>query len=86
MINPVAVLQTTANISCIAMEVNEGRHAASLLFGMTDEVRMEGNFVASLYVNDFKGQCVDFRWRDACPVRSNVGVEEKIVLDGVKHA
>lgn len=86
MINSVAVLKTSADVAGIAMEVHEGRHAASFLLGMTDEVRVEGNFVAGFYVNDLKRQRVDFGRGNARPMWTDVGVEEKIVLNRVEDA
>jgi hypothetical protein len=60
-VDAVAVLETTADVARIAVEVDEGGHGAALLVWMTDEIRVEGNFVASLDVDDLERQRVDFR-------------------------
>lgn len=76
MINSIAVLQSTANVASVAMKVNQSRYATSFLFWMTDEIRMEGNLIASFYVDDFKGQSIDLgRWNTS-PMGTDVGIEE----------
>lgn len=85
MVDTVAVLQTTADVAGVAMEVDESRNAASLLLGMSNEVRVKRDFIFGLYVHDFERKTVDLRRRNTRSMRSDVGVEEQIVLNRIKQ-
>lgn len=85
MINAVAVLKPTANVASIAMKVDESRYATAFLLWMTNEVRVERDFISGLYVHDLKRQTVDlWRWY-ASSMRPDIGIEEQIVLDRVEE-
>lgn len=85
LVDSIAVLQPPANVTGIAMKINERWNGVALLLGMTNEIRVEGNFVAGLYVHSFKRQPVDLRRWHALPMRSDVGVEQQVVLDRVEE-
>lgn len=85
MVDAVAVLQSTADVTGVAMEVDESRNAASLLLGMSNEVGVQRDFIFGLYVHDFERKTVDLRRRNTRSMRSDVGVEEQIVLNRIKQ-
>lgn len=48
MVNSITVLQTTANVSSVSVEVDNCWNCASLRLGMSDEERVKCHFVTSL--------------------------------------
>lgn len=81
MINSVAVLQSSTDVASVAVKIDERRNAAAFLLRVANEIRVEGNFIASFYVNNFKGEPVDLRGWYTRSVWADVRIEQQVILN-----